>query len=234
MKVIGHIFLVVLALTASVCTAFSLSANHQAISRREIFNRVNNAAVATVVLSGPSSALATNIGTLPPINGIYSDPNHLDGYRIVRELDKSNALVTLQDEPNGPIFSVNGKIVGTTVTLDFSAKGGPKDIVATLVGDDKLKFPDGNTWTKISGVDGVYADPNHPSGYRVVRIAKGGDIFITLQDEPKGEVIELKGKQKENGSVSIDFSPKGGPNNLTAIAKDGKLVFPDGNAWIKM
>ena len=234
MKVIGHIFLVVLALTASVCTAFSLSANHQAISRREIFNRVNNAAVATVVLSGPSSALATNIGTLPPINGIYSDPNHLDGYRIVRELDKSNALVTLQDEPNGPIFSVSGKIVGTTVTLDFSAKGGPKDVVATLVGDDKLKFPDGNTWTKISGVDGVYADPNHPSGYRVVRIAKGKDIFITLQDEPNGEAIELKGMQKENGSVSIDFSPKGGPNNLTAIVKDGKLVFPDGNAWTKI
>ena len=201
----------------------------------EIFNRVTNAAVATtVVLSGPSSALATNIGTLPPINGIYSDPNHLDGYRIVRVLDKSNALVTLQDEPNGPIFSVSGKIVGTTVTLDFSAKGGPKDIVATLVGDDKLKFPDGNTWTKISGVDGVYADPNHPSGYRVVRIAKGKDIFITLQDEPNGEAIELKGMQKENGSVSIDFSPKGGPNNLTAIVKDGKLVFPDGNAWTKI
>jgi len=237
MKVIGHILLV-LALTASVCMAFSLSANqgaNQAISRREIFNMVTNAAVATtVVLSGPSSALATNIGTLPPINGIYSDPNHLDGYRIVRVLDKSNALVTLQDEPNGPIFSVSGKIVGTTVTLDFSAKGGPKDIVATLVGDDKLKFPDGNTWTKISGVDGVYADPNHPSGYRVVRIAKGKDIFITLQDEPNGEAIELKGMQKENGSVSIDFSPKGGPNNLTAIVKDGKLVFPDGNAWTKI
>ncbi len=223
-------------MTASVCLAFNANqAANQAISRREIFDGVlQTAAVATTVaLAGPSSAIAKN--PLPPLNGIYSDPNHLEGYRIVRALYGSNdALVTLQDKPNGPVISVNGKIVGTTVTLDFSAKGGPRDVVATLVGDDKLSFPDGNTWTKISGVGGVYNDPNHPSGYRVVRVAKGGDVFITLQDEPDGDVFELKGNQMENGYVSIDFSPKGGPANLTATAKDGKLVFPDGNAWTKI
>ena len=234
MKFVANIFLVV---TASLCQAFNANTqvtNHS-ISRRAIFNRVTAAVATTVVLSGPSSAAAKNLNPLPPItiNGIYSDPNHLEGYRIVRTLDKSNALITLQDKPNGPIISVMGKIAGTTITLDFSAKGGPKDIVATLDGNDKLNFPDGNTWTKLSGVNGVYTDPNHPSGYRVVRLDKGGNIFVTLQDEPNGEVLELTGKQMENGSVSINFSPKGGPTSLTATAKDGKLVFPDGNAWSK-
>jgi hypothetical protein len=232
--IISCIFLV---MTASICLAFNANqAANQSISRREILDGILTAAVATsVVLTIPSSAIAKNPSPLPPINGIYSDPNHLEGYRIVRALDASNALVTLQDKPNGPVISVNGKIAGTTVTLDFSAKGGPKDVVATLVGDDKLSFPDGNTWTKISGMGGVYNDPNHPSGYRVVRVAKGGNVFITLQDEPDGDVLELQGNQMENGSmVSIDFSPKGGPSNLTATAKDGKLVFPDGNAWTKI
>jgi hypothetical protein len=34
------------------------------------------------------------------------------------------------------------------ITIDFSPKGGPKDIMA-LVKVDKLVFADGNTWTKL-------------------------------------------------------------------------------------
>lgn len=196
-------------------------------------------AVATAVaLSWPSVASAKDINPIPQINGIYSDPNHSDGYRIVRALDKNNALITLQDESDGPVISVNGKIntqqTGATITLDFSAKGGPKNIVATFSGDNKLNFPDGNAWTKYAGVDGIYTDPNHPSGYRVVRKVKGGNIIITLQDDPNGEVIELEGKLNGNGSILIDFSPKGGPNNLATTVKDAKLEFPDGNAWTKL
>ena len=88
----------------------------------------------------------------PTINGIYSDPNHENGYRVVRAIDQSNAVVTLQDEPSGPIFTFDGKIKssnkdGTTLlTLDLSPKGGPKDVVATFFYGDKkqLYFPDGN------------------------------------------------------------------------------------------
>ena len=89
--------------------------------------------------------------------------------------------------------------------------------------------------TKHSGVDGIYADPNHPSGYRIVREGQGGKLYITLQDEPKGQTVELEGfKKVGSGYLSIDFSPKGGPKNLAAVAKVGKLVFPDGNAWTKL
>lgn len=225
--------------SASACLAFSVNQATNSVSRRDFFNGVATAGVAaTIALAQPSPAMAKENTPLPPINGIYSDPNHKKGYRVVRAVNKSTAVVTLQDEPTGPIITVNGKIStskksGTTIKLDLSPKGGPKDVVATLDGSDKLVFPDGNVWTKFPGADGIYADPNHPAGYRVVRIAKGGKVYITLQDAPKGEVIELEGKRSGKGLV-IDFSPKGGPKNLAASVKDGQLVFPDGNAWTKM
>lgn len=231
MKVLAPLFIL-----ASSCSAFNANPGPtNAASRRDFFSSVASAAVAAgAIVARPPSAAAT-----PPassINGIYSDPNHKKGYRVVRAVNKNNAVVTLQDEPKGPIISVTGKIktnkeTGTTIVLDLSPKGGPKDVVATLNGD-KLFFPDGNAWTKLPGIDGIYSDPNHPAGYRVVRTA-GGKINVALQDKPKGEVIELVGKRKGGGYV-IDFSPKGGPKNLGVVVEDGKLVFPDGNAWNKV
>ena len=175
----------------------------------------------------------------PTINGIYADPNHESGYRVVRAIDKTNAVVTLQDEPSGPIFTFDGKIKnskkdGTTLTLDLSPKGGPKDVVATFFdGDQKqLYFPDGNAWTKSAGVDGIYTDPNHTDGYRVVRIAKD-KMYITLQDEPNGEIIEVEGK-KRGSEYLLDFSSKGGPKDIPAAVEEGKILFPDGNSWTKL
>ena len=48
----------------------------------------------------------------------------------MRAVDKSNVVVTLQDEVGGLVISVPGKIKtskreGTTITLDLSKKGGP-------------------------------------------------------------------------------------------------------------
>jgi len=219
----------------------------KSLSRREVFLAAGAATIAStfwdVEFVGVVKEKRDAAPALPSINllnGVYSDPNHKNGYRIVRATDKSNAVVTLQDEPKGPIITVDGKIKtskksGTTITLDLSPKGGPSDVVATFSngsGGDQLYFPDGNAWTKSVGVDGIYADPNHPAGYRVVRVAKN-KMYITLQDEPKGEVIEVEGKKGKNGYL-LDFSSKGGPKNIAAIVEDGKLVFPDGNAWTKM
>mmetsp|Transcript_37314 Transcript_37314/g.67103 ORF Transcript_37314/g.67103 Transcript_37314/m.67103 type:complete len:232 (-) Transcript_37314:54-749(-) len=225
-----------IVILASACSAFSTSqTNSNALSRRNFFNGVASASVATAVaFSQPPAAMATDA---PSINGIYSDPNHKAGYRVVRSVNKSTAAVTLQDEPKGPIISVGGKIKtskkGTTITLDLSPKGGPKDVVATLSGNDQLVFPDGNAWTKNGGADGIYLDSNHPKGYRVVRV-KGSKVFLTLQDDPKGDVIEIEGKKKGKNTLLIDFSSKGGPKNLAATVEDGKLVFPDGNSWLKL
>ncbi len=204
-----------------------------AVSRKDFVDGA--VSVAAISLLQPSSVRAAD--NIPPINGIYADPNHKNGYRVVRTVGKSSALVTLQDEPGGPIITVSGDInttgKRTTVTLDLSPKGGPKDVVATVKGSD-LYFPDGNSWTKNSGIDGIYSDPNHPDGYRIVRTSSGGNVMITLQDGPSGPVVELVGIRASNGDILIDFSPKGGPKDLSASFKDDKLVFPDGNAWPKL
>ena len=208
------------------------------LSRRDVLLGAGAAAISTSFFDVEFLDVVQDRTPLPPINGIYSDPNHKNGYRVVRVVGKSNAVVTLQDEPNSPIISVDGKIKskksGTTITLDFSPKGGPKDIVATFYngsGGDQLLFSDGNVWTKSVGVDGIYSDPNHPAGYRAVRVDKG-KMYITLQDDPKGEVIDVVGKKAKSGYL-LDFSSKGGPKDIAATVEDGKLIFPDGNAWTR-
>lgn len=227
------------AATKAKATPTNKAAKKSNLSRRDIFIGAGAATIAATFWDVEFLGVVKDKTPLPTsIDGIYSDPNHKNGYRVVRAVNKSTAVVTLQDEPKGPIITVDGKIKsrasGTTITLDFSPKGGPEDIVATYSngsGGDQLFFSDGNAWTKSDGVDGIYSDPNHPDGYRVVRVAKG-KMYITLQDDAKGDVIDVVGKKGKDGYL-IDFSSKGGPKGLAATVKDGKIIFPDGNAWTK-
>ncbi|KAL7535385.1 hypothetical protein ACHAWF_005153 [Thalassiosira exigua] len=232
-----------LAVLASACAAFSANQPGENISRRTVVNGIGwaSAAAAISVVNSAANPPAPGAERAPPaspLNGVYRDPNHKAGYRVVRTSGKSTAIVTLQDEPNGPVVEVVGKLSrprsggAGTVALDLSPKGGPKDVVATI-GEGTLTFPDGNAWTKLSGVDGVYSDPNHPAGYRIVRRAKN-EVLITLRDEPNGEVIDLVGKKKGKDGLAIDFGPKGGPKDLGAKVAEGSLVFPDGNRWTKL
>ena len=239
-----------LIILASTCAAFSAnkkappaeSSSKNTLSRRDIFLGAGAATIAATFWDVEFLGVVKGKTQLPPINGIYSDPNHIKGYRVVRSVDKNNAVVTLQDEPNGPIITVDGKIktpfgntAEATISLDLSAKGGPSDLVATfsdLSGGQQIIFPDGNAWTKSAGVDGIYSDPNHPAGYRVVRVVKN-KMYITLQDEPSGDIIEVVGTKSGNDFL-IDFSSKGGPKDIAATVEEGKLVFPDGNAWVKV
>jgi len=88
------------------------------------------------------------------------------------------------------------------------------------------------------GFQGFYTDPGHPKGYRVVRLTGKGKAVVELQDDPKGEVLNIAAKvvekKGEDTKILIDFSVKGGPKDVTAVYKDGNLVFPDGNKWPKM
>jgi len=170
-------------------------------------------------------------------SGIYSDPGHPKGFRSVR-VEKGRAIVVLQDEPGAEIFTVNATIntfdSGTNLLLDLSAKAG-KDAtnVPAVVGEGVLTFPDGNSWSKLSGVDGVYSDPSHPEGYRVVRSVDKSNVSVTLQDEPGAPVVEVSGSVNGN-NIMLDLSAKGGPKDLVASIAGGKIVFPDGNAWPKL
>jgi len=227
-----------------------------AVSRRDVLGWIPAAAFATLPAvanaadktktdKAQSSKAKTDEKNTEPVltaiisnfPGVYSDPKHPKGYRVILS-DGTRASMQLQDDPTGKVFSIpikmkNDKKLGTLLTIDFSPKGGPKNIVGTVEKKGKISFPDGNVWTKATGIAGVYSDPNHPKGYRVIR-KEGSTYIVTLNDSgSKGKEITIPAKS--SGSIVVfDFSSKGGPANLKGSFKDGLVSFPDGNKWTKL
>lgn len=78
---------------------------------------------------------------------------------------------------------------------------------------------------------GMYSDPNHPKGFRLVKI-NGKDVTVVGSDIGETPEWELKGK-REGASLFIDFTPKGYPKTLEAKFDGSGLSFPDGNRWPK-
>lgn len=86
---------------------------------------------------------------------------------------------------------------------------------------------------------GSYADPNHPNCQRVIAV-KGTNAILTGTDgnpgcppDGSGNQWKLTGKV-EDGSIFVDFSPKGGPTDLKGIWDDSTpkgIKWPDGNKW---
>ena len=79
------------------------------------------------------------------LGGTYSDAAHPGCVRRIL-LSGSTAIITGADEDGKP-WKVKGQVQGRSILVDFTAKGGPKDVVATWTGLG-LRFPDGNLWTK--------------------------------------------------------------------------------------
>jgi len=115
----------------------------------------------------------------------------------------------------------------------FTLIGGPKNIAGTVEKKGKISFPDGNVWTKTTGIVGVYSDPQHRKGYRVIRKDATG-IVVSLSDSgSRGKEIIIPAKATKT-SVEFDFSSKGGPASLKGTIKDNVITFPDGNTWTKL
>jgi hypothetical protein len=191
-------------------------------------------------------------------SGIYRDPQHPSGYRIVRSVGQGVVAITLQNDPKSKVVKLEGttkynkKTGESKLSIDFSPKGGPTNLVAEYSPDrlllvnfcnsgevltkGSISFPDGNFWIKNQGIEGVYSDPNHPDGYRVIRDLGSAKISIEFADLGNRPPLFLSGVvNKYKGIVLIDFSPNGGPKKVPAQIKCGnQLVFPDGNAWTKL
>ena len=76
----------------------------------------------------------------------YVDPNHDGAPRIIRIKKDGSLTITGRDMPGGPKWKIKGKInKHNDATLDFSSKGGPKNIKANIT-PSKVKFSDGNVW----------------------------------------------------------------------------------------
>ena len=78
-------------------------------------------------------------------SGEYSDPNHPGCRRTVEAADDGSATISGTDTPGGDVWTVNGKVNGDTIVVDFSPKGGPKELTGkkVLVG---IQWEDGNIW----------------------------------------------------------------------------------------
>jgi hypothetical protein len=145
-----------------------------AADRRQFLSGVAASGVAAAFgKASPASATLAKTGASSPWTGDYDDPNHPhclrqvkvvgapirpDGTRSaypvveVRGYDGSGGggMCTERPEKRDDIWTVKGQLRNNQATLDFSSKGGPKDLVAKYE-DSEIVFPDGNRWKKVPG-----------------------------------------------------------------------------------
>lgn len=178
-------------------------------SRRDVLKNVEKAAAAaSCILLNPTptqalfdagiTAQSQQNKANESYQGVYSDPRHPDGYRVLKAVKGSDNKATMalcDGVPKGstdeaktyraiPVSVDNGDLV-----FDFSFKGGPKGIKGKLSPDKQsITFEDGNTWTKNANkYDGIYkvtsgGDPSLSSdAYRIVR-KNGPDILLEIND----------------------------------------------------
>lgn len=120
------------------------------------------------------TALATTVTTtmnsdvLPPpaFEGSYADPNHPNCLRNIEIHHFPQVIVSGTDgspgcppDGSGKAWTLEGRIQlpeATSVLIDFSPKGGPKDLLGTWVNlpQPGILFPDGNLWAKLDTTPG--------------------------------------------------------------------------------
>jgi hypothetical protein len=191
--------------------------------------------------------------------GVYTDPKHQDyssfaGYRMLAI--KGNGLTLAGTDDGTAFWALSGSISKDgTIAVDFSPKGGPSNVQGKLDSSNHdITWSDGNVWQNLpypslrkghayamatSGFSGaVYLDPNHAedpdssfAGYRVL-VLRGGSL--TLEGSDDGTAFwALPGSITEDGSIEIDFSPKGGPSNFKGKLDPNShdIKWSDGNVW---
>lgn len=109
------------------------------------------ASIATI-----SAALSLNplSGNAFDFSGSYSDPNHPNCQRVIKQ-SGSNALLKGTDgnpgcpaDGSGKAWELSGKVDGESILIDFQPKGGPKDLKGVWEAKNKgIRFPDGNLWS---------------------------------------------------------------------------------------
>ena len=218
----------------------------KAVNRREALA----GSVAGVILAGaPFEAFAAATDKKKSddkkfaFNGVFKDPQHPNGYRILVGAVNKEGTMTLQDEPDGKVFNipivskVDEETGKSTLTFDFSPKGGPKQVVATVNKDYSITFPDGNSWKKeTGGLVGVYVDgfAPYPKYRRIIRPGSidGSDLAVEMVSGKKQFVIAANNGSKKNQLI-VDFPGDKRCTGSTQMKK-GVIKFPDGNVWTKV
>ena len=109
------------------------------------------ATISAAIAGGPAGVHAVDF------SGSYADPNHPNCVREVQVVDPKLADVTGTDgtpgcppDGSGRKWSLVGKIDGDSILIDFTPKGGPKDLKGVWESSPVpgIRFPDGNLWSK--------------------------------------------------------------------------------------
>ena len=100
----------------------------QSTTRREILanaETTRRASLATAETTTRRAALATAAASTLvaarrcdalQLEGEYADPNHVDGWRKIK-VTGDLARITGQDDPGGPVWSINGLATDSTIAL---------------------------------------------------------------------------------------------------------------------
>ena len=99
--------------------------------------------------------------TVSPFTGFYKDPEHMDGYRVIKADNYAGTLqVRGRDSADGSEFVLDGEIISQfDAVIDFSPKGGPSGLTGILTPAGfyngkatpaLIQWPDGNKWPKTS------------------------------------------------------------------------------------
>ena len=138
------IFLLAVAILAETANAWTLN-------RADLQKAASAAFVSAAIMVAPVAADAA------PFAGSYADPKHPNCKRVI-EIGKGNtALVSGTDgspecpaDGSGRVWNIEGKINNDEIFIDFSPKGGPKDLIGKWeeTAPAGIRFPDGNKWTK--------------------------------------------------------------------------------------
>lgn len=206
----------------------------------------------------PCSA-STEVGAEVPLNfsGVYRDPQHPEGYRVIRSMGPGLITLSMQDEPAGPLVEMKGQSrynpkTGET-SLEFLPKQGESKTVSAVYspslffyinycqdqGDmttrGGVKFSDSYAWVKEGGLQGVYVDSTLGDGYRTIREVGNGKLVIDYADRAEQVPVRLPAViNKTEGTVVIDFRPRGGKQKVSALLEDRKITFSDGKTWLKL
>ena len=114
--------------TSTSTTRRAALTNAASTTRREILanaeTTTRRASLATAETTTRRAALATAAATLATtrrcdalqLEGEYADPNHVDGWRKIK-VTGDRARITGQDDPGGPVWSINGLATDSTIAL---------------------------------------------------------------------------------------------------------------------
>lgn len=165
-----------LSLAAAASLSFQLPSLGEGATRRDVIASSLAAVLAAPAL--PALAVSARTGQSSPFTGEYDDPNHPGCLRSVKVVGaklgpdgrrerQPTAYVKGTDQKEGEkscsgtpeltdVWSIQGKVAesGDEIFIDFSSKGGPKNLVGkldTFGGVEGIVFPDGNKWTKVAG-----------------------------------------------------------------------------------